>query len=228
VSVLADYEWGERRDMLVAMPPCPRTVLDVGCGAGMGFLSLVRKGVTVVGVDADPAGVAKARSRLSEAVVMDVERDPWPAEWTGRYDVVAFCDCLEHLVDPWRVLRDVRPLLRPGGRVVASLPNLRQWRLVVKLLAGRWRYHDEAGIMNRGHLRFFTRQTICELFAGAGYGRPTFHFQPAFHLRGPERVVSRLALGGMADLLYSSHTVSAEPAGTLPPGGGGQGGGDES
>jgi SAM-dependent methyltransferase len=209
---MSDYEWGERWDMACALPPNPKAVLDVGCGSGMDFLSLVKRGITVVGVDIDRMAIEKARPRLSEVRFMDVERDEWPAEWHARFDVVAFCDSLEHMGDPWRVLRSVRPLIRPGGRVVVSLPNIRQWRVVIKLVAGIWRYTEGPGIMNRGHLRFFTRRTIADLFSAAGYRRPVFYFpRRTFHLSPPERVVNALTFGLMADLLYASYTASAEP-----------------
>jgi SAM-dependent methyltransferase len=209
---MSDYEWGERWDMAPALPANPKTILDVGCGSGMDFLSLVKQGSSVVGVDIDPKAIEKARPRLTEVRVMDVEREEWPAEWRARFDVVAFCDSLEHVVDPWRTLQGVRPLLRPGGRVVVSLPNLRQWRVLAKLAAGGWQYTKGPGIMNRGHLHFFTRRTIEDLFRAAGYQRPLFYFpRRTFHLRAPERVANTLTFGLLADLLYASHTVSAEP-----------------
>jgi 2-polyprenyl-3-methyl-5-hydroxy-6-metoxy-1,4-benzoquinol methylase len=210
---MSDYEWGERWDLDCALPARPESILDVGCGAGMDFLSLAKRGTEVVGVDSDPAAIAKASARLREVRLLEVGRDPWPSEWQGHFEVVAFCDSLEHMVDPWTVLRDVRPLLRTGGRVVASIPNLRQWRLVVKLAMGRFDYVIGAGTMNREHLRFFTRRTITDMFREAGYAEPTFHFPwRTFHLPGPERVAHALLLRSCPDLLYGSHTVSAIPA----------------
>jgi SAM-dependent methyltransferase len=198
--------------MWCALPPNPKTVLDIGCGSGMGLAGLVTRGITVVGVDVDPKAIAKARLRLSEVRLMDVERDSWPADWLGRFDVVAFCDSLEHFDDPWSVLRATRPLLRGSGRVVASVPNLRQWRMLAKLALGQWHYHDGPGIMNRGHLRFFTAQTARDLFTESGYREPTLYFpRRTFHLGGPERVLNALTLGVVPEIFYASLTISAEP-----------------
>lgn len=114
--------------------------------------------------------------------------------------------------DPWRVLESVRPLISPEGRVVVSLPNVRQWRVVLKLAYGMWRYTEGAGIMNRSHFHFFTRQTIDELFRSASYQTTVFYFpRRTFHLRPPERIANMLTFGLLAELLYDSHTVSAEP-----------------
>lgn len=86
------------------------------------------------------------------------------------FDCIVFNDILEHLLAPWDVLRDVAAmLLSDGGAIVASIPNIRHYSVIKSLwLEGDWRY-EEAGILDRTHLRFFTRKTIGELFRNAGY-----------------------------------------------------------
>jgi len=210
--MLDELEFGERWDAFCALPPDPRSILDVGCGSGMGFQSLRRRGVRVVGVDHDRNAIATASQRLDEALLMDVETQPWPDRFLGTFDVVAFCDCIEHLADPWRTLASVRSLLSPAGIVIASIPNLRQWRLIVKLALGKWDYVSGAGTVQRGHLRFFTRRTIIDMFLESGYQQPNFFFPPnTFHLQPLERTINRLTFGRVTDLLYGSHTVSAMP-----------------
>ena len=205
-------EFGERWDAYCALPPDLKSILDVGCGAGIGFQSLRRRGVRVVGVDNDRNAIAAASQRLDEALLIDVERQPWPDRFLGTFDVVVFCDCLEHLADPWRTLASVRSLLSPTGMVIASIPNLRQWRLIVKLALGRWDYATAAGTVQRGHLRFFTRATIIDMFLESGYQQPNFFFPlRTFHLQPLERMINRLTLGRVKDLLYGSHTISALP-----------------
>ena len=84
-----------------------------------------------------------------------------------RFDDVVFGDILEHLIDPWRALRDAAAVLRPEGKVLTSIANVSHvstlWCLVVR---GRWP-HQTRGIHDRTHLRFFTRRTLLELFAQA-------------------------------------------------------------
>jgi 2-polyprenyl-3-methyl-5-hydroxy-6-metoxy-1,4-benzoquinol methylase len=207
-----EESFGERWDVFCALPQDPGSILDVGCGVGLGFQTFKRRGVRVVGIDNDPNAVRQAAENLSEAVLLDVERDPWPESFLGAFDVVAFCDALEHLVDPWAALGKVRALLTEQGVVVASIPNVRQVRVVAKLALGRWDYVKGAGTVQRGHLRFFTRRTITDMFDEAGYEGVKFFFpRQTFHLRRPERLLNSITVGRFADLLYGSYTLSARP-----------------
>ncbi len=198
--------------MHCAIPAGARSLLDVGCGAGGGFAGLRQRGLRIVGIDHDPAVVDTARHVLDDALVLDVESGDLPREFTGAFDVVAFADCLEHLRDPWTVLRTVRHLLTPRGVVVASVPNVRQIRVVAKLALGRWTYVDGPGVMSNSHLRFFTERTVRNLFEIAGYADVRCYYpRRTFHLRQPERTLNTLTGGLFAGLLYNSLTASARP-----------------
>jgi SAM-dependent methyltransferase len=86
----------------------------------------------------------------------------------GSFDVVLGGDVIEHLRDPAATLARLRPLLRPGGRVVLSTPNVANWAIRLSLLSGRWRYTDR-GILDRSHTHLFTRATLAETLERAGY-----------------------------------------------------------
>jgi SAM-dependent methyltransferase len=105
--------------------------------------------------------------RVLDAVYTGNADDPLPNEWPAP-DCVIFADVLEHLVDPWRTARKYRDLLRPGGTVVASIPNVAHRSVLGGLLRHRWDY-DVQGILDRTHLRFFTRETALEMFEQAGF-----------------------------------------------------------
>jgi SAM-dependent methyltransferase len=155
-----------RQDVADLVPPRCRRVLDVGCAAGE-FGSLLRsRGHTVSGIELVPEVADLARRRLDAVATADVEADgfPFPA---ASFDAIVFADVLEHLVDPWRVLREAVRLLADDGVVVASIPNVQNLDVVRRLLRGRWDYR-ERGILDVGHLRFFTLHTIRSLFAQAG------------------------------------------------------------
>lgn len=219
----SEFTYGERWDVFSALPASPDSILDIGCGTGLGFQTYRERGSRLVGVDIDPEVLEEASKNMDEARLLNIETEEWPAEFHKSFDVVAFCDTLEHLNDPWKVLQEVRPLLTEKGTVVASIPNIRQIRLVIKLLLlGRWDYAKGAGTIQVGHLRFFTRKTISDMFVDAGYARPKFLFPTrTFHLNGPERLLNRLTRGLFSDLLYGSYLVQAKPetSGAFEPGG---------
>ncbi len=148
--------------------PDGRKILDVGCSRG-GFgraLKARSPGREVYGIE--PTDAARHAGEVLDRVAQGSFPDDVPAGW-GRFDLVCFFDVLEHLSDPWAALRHARALLAGGGRVVASIPNVRCVAVTVPLvLRGEWRY-TEVGILDRTHLRFFTRSGIEDLFAESGY-----------------------------------------------------------
>lgn len=157
----------DRRDMLRLVPDGVRTALDVGCSTGR-FMKLLQQRVPVVwGIEPHPDAARTAAGSGSTVVEGSFPHD-LPAD-APKFDLVVFNDVLEHMTDPWTCLADTRSLLSDGGWVVASLPNLRNLRVLVDLVwSGRFDYVD-TGVLDRTHLRFFTRATIIELFEGAGF-----------------------------------------------------------
>jgi 2-polyprenyl-3-methyl-5-hydroxy-6-metoxy-1,4-benzoquinol methylase len=141
-------------------------VLEIGCGAGELGRLLKERGHIVAGVELVPEAAEAARRHLDQVVTADVEADGLPFA-PGSFDAVIFADVLEHLIDPWRVLRETAALLTPNGCVIASIPNVQNGDVIWRLLRGRWDYR-ERGILDRGHLRFFALQGIRALFAQAG------------------------------------------------------------
>jgi SAM-dependent methyltransferase len=143
----------------------PSRVLDLGCGAGLVADRLRAAGhhVTGVDLDEDPA----VADRVDRFVKADLD-EGLPPEVGTDYDVVLAADVFEHLRQPDRLLRELRSVLRPGGVVVASIPNFAHWYPRLRVLAGRFDY-DRRGILDRGHLRFFTRASFERLAESAGY-----------------------------------------------------------
>jgi 2-polyprenyl-3-methyl-5-hydroxy-6-metoxy-1,4-benzoquinol methylase len=145
-----------------------KTVLDVGCATGYLARALVERGCTVSGVELEPEAAEQARPVLRRLVVGDLAALDLDAELEHeRFDVVVLGDILEHLVDPVRLLRQAVGLLEPGGSVVISIPHVAHGSLRLALLQGRWEYLDR-GLLDRTHLRFFTRRSLVEMLAEAG------------------------------------------------------------
>ena len=142
-------------------------VLDVGCSSGYLARPLAARGNTIVGIELDPEAARAAEEFCELVLVGDVETMDLPLE-PGSFDVVLGGDVIEHLRDPAATLARLRPLLRPGGRVVVSTPNVANWAIRLSLLSGRWRYTDR-GILDRSHTHLFTRATLAETLERAGY-----------------------------------------------------------
>jgi O-antigen biosynthesis protein len=148
-------------------------VLDVGCHSGlMGSLVKAKLKAEVVGLDLDPVALEVARTRLDRVYDVDLELEGWADEseekGEGNFDVALFGDVLEHTRDPEFILRETRKLLKPGGKVIVSLPNVANLRVRLGLLRGNFSY-AESGILDRTHLRFFTLESAHDLLERAGY-----------------------------------------------------------
>jgi 2-polyprenyl-3-methyl-5-hydroxy-6-metoxy-1,4-benzoquinol methylase len=161
------YESG-REDLLGHVPLKAREVLDIGSARGLfGQLLKKRQKCVVTGIDADGRLVAVARDRLDEVITGDVE-EILDRGILGKYDCVVCGDVLEHLNNPWKVVKGLKNHLRKGGIVVASTPNIMNWAIFFDLMRGRWDYVPFS-ILSGSHIRFFTRDTFTELFEEAGY-----------------------------------------------------------
>jgi 2-polyprenyl-3-methyl-5-hydroxy-6-metoxy-1,4-benzoquinol methylase len=141
-----------------------RRLLDTGAADGFLAEVLTARGWIVTAVERDPVQAERARGKCHEVVAADlIEAAP---KLRGPFDAIVYGDVLEHLADPIAALRSVNPSLAPGGLVVISIPNVAHLWVRLSLLLGRFEY-AERGILDRTHLRFFTRRTLLELLAQA-------------------------------------------------------------
>jgi SAM-dependent methyltransferase len=165
-----DYYDHARLALLDLFPRPPTRLLDVGCGSGAtGAAAKTRwPGAETIGIEIVPEAAQRATARLDRVVAGSAEALDLAAAGISGVDGVILADVLEHLVDPWRFLERLRAVLDPSAMVVASIPNIANLWLLDELAAGRFAYTAD-GLLDRTHLRFFTRQSIAALFDGAGY-----------------------------------------------------------
>jgi 2-polyprenyl-3-methyl-5-hydroxy-6-metoxy-1,4-benzoquinol methylase len=144
--------------------PAGGALLDIGAGPGHLGAAVAGHFGYVAGVEADvstppPPGVY--HRWVAGAA------DP-AAVWERSFDAIVFADVLEHLGDPAPMLLAARRWIAPGGLLLVSLPNVANVTVRISLLAGRFEYADR-GILDRTHLRFFTRRSARRAIEAAGF-----------------------------------------------------------
>jgi 2-polyprenyl-3-methyl-5-hydroxy-6-metoxy-1,4-benzoquinol methylase len=146
-----------------------RHVLDVGCSTGYLASALKSAGNEVSGIEVDPVAAEQARPFLKQLVVGDLNTLSLAEAFAGvQFDRVVLADVLEHITNPGAVLRDIKGLLAPEGKLVVSMPNVSHGSLRLALLQGSWRY-STVGLLDETHIRFYTLETIVGMLADEGY-----------------------------------------------------------
>lgn len=157
---------GLRADILSLIPDNVGRVLDFGCSIGrLGEELKHRFGAEVVGIELNEKMAKVAKEKLDKVIIGDIDKINLEDHLVPNYfDCVIFADILEHLTNPWGVLKNATTFLNNDGIVIASIPNVRHYTIVLNLLfRGYWPYR-ERGLYDETHLRFFTLRNIEELF----------------------------------------------------------------
>jgi SAM-dependent methyltransferase len=148
-----------RREMLKYIPNGSRRILDVGCGNG-GFGDIIKQylRIEVWGIDVEEKAIEFAKEKLDNAILGDfLLSNSLPDEY---FDVICFNDVLEHMADPYSALKISCKYLSDKGVIIGSVPNVRHISIIRNLLINKdWEY-TAAGIMDFGHLRFFTMKSL--------------------------------------------------------------------
>ncbi|HEX3348208.1 MAG TPA: methyltransferase [Acetobacteraceae bacterium] len=154
--------------LLERIPLSARLILDVGCNTGALGADYKRRNPAAryLGIEKDPDCAAIARARLDRVANVDVEQTPAPFD-VRQFDCIIYGDSLEHLVDPWALLRAHARLLSDDGTMLICIPNVSHWSFAERLLRGTFDYED-AGLLDRSHLRWFTWETTKRAIAATG------------------------------------------------------------
>lgn len=164
-----EYFVQTRPEMMKFIPKDSNTILDVGCGRGLFGNQLKHKfNAKVWGIEIDEKEGEQAKEKIDKVFIGDVVKliNEIPDKY---FDCIVFNDVLEHLVDPYNLLLKIKTKLKVNGVIICSIPNVRYFfNLKNLMIKKQWKYED-AGILDKTHLRFFTEKSIKDMFKNLNY-----------------------------------------------------------
>lgn len=155
-------------DLIDVSPDEKIRILDVGCACGANLLHIKNqyKEAELYGIELNPHAAENATT-FAQMLMADIEsaKLEYPP---GFFDYIILADILEHLQNPWEVLKRLYQHLAPGGKILASIHNVMHFSIIQGLLQGKWTYESE-GILEKSHLRFFTFTEIHKMLIQTGF-----------------------------------------------------------
>ncbi len=159
----------ERKEMLEFIEGSPSKIFEAGCGTG-NFGEVLKKkfNTEVTCVELFENAANKAKKKVDKVICGNIEKEIDNIE-NNYYDLIIFNDVLEHLHDPWSLLKKTAGKLGSGGRVIASIPNIRYLQTMAEIVIKKDFKYTDAGILDKTHIRFFTKKSIIRMFEECGY-----------------------------------------------------------
>ncbi|MCL5411593.1 MAG: class I SAM-dependent methyltransferase [Patescibacteria group bacterium] len=202
------YFSGVRSELLPFFEGKNKKILDVGCGTGAILRELKRLGIAkeIVGVEIHKESAKAAEKFLDKVFVGNVEELTLP--YKNYFDYIILADVIEHTSDPWETVNRAVGYLKKDGYLILSIPNIRNWRIFREVfLKGSFEY-KEAGVMDRGHLRFFTKKSIEKLLSCLDFRVVDLRINVAFDNRKQDWL-NRLMFGQLGRLFIEQYLVKA-------------------
>jgi len=200
-----------RAEMLKFIPENCVTFLEVGCGGGYfgKMLKINRPLADVHGIEICPEAAEEAKKNLDNVINSDIN-NALNSLQDNHYDCFIFNDVLEHFADPVDVLKKLKPKLKNGGFIVASIPNVRYFSVIYDLIVNKdWKYQEE-GILDYTHLRFFTKKSIPRLFEAAGFKVISINGLNKNRFGVGFKVLNFLCRGSLDDMKYLQYACVAK------------------
>jgi 2-polyprenyl-3-methyl-5-hydroxy-6-metoxy-1,4-benzoquinol methylase len=185
-------------ETLAIMPKGISNILDIGGGNG-NYVAAAKSatGASIAAiVDVSTEAISNLNPQVDLASACDVEQpgsiESFVKSYDFEFDLILCLDVLEHLVDPWRVVSRLHAIMPEGGYLLASIPNVQNYRIAIRSISGQWSYRS-TGLFDRTHLRYFARKSAIAMMTGTGLslvatGR-------TFGPRPMDRQLHRLSLG---------------------------------
>lgn len=158
-----------RPELTHYVPLQNKTVLDVGCGSGnFGLMLKELFNCSVWGIEPDETAAQEAKGKL-DTVINDLYRPSAGIPAAQKFDCIFFNDVLEHMAQPEEALAMASTMLAKDGHVVASIPSIRFYPVILSLLRYKDFQYQNAGVMDKTHLRFFTAKSMVRMFEESGF-----------------------------------------------------------
>lgn len=206
-----DYYSYERKELYPFIPDTVKRSLDVGCAKGTFSERLKKEKETETwGIEMVPEVAEIAKSKLDN--VLTGAFDDVCGQLPKKYfDCVFFNDVLEHMPYPDDCLMRVRDNIVSDGRIVASIPNMRYIGLLIDLVLKKdWEYKD-SGIMDKTHLRFFTKKSMIRMFDKCGYEICCIEGINPISPYCLTSIVNFLTFNSIEDVKYTQFVIVAKP-----------------
>ena len=171
-----------RKDIISLIPNNPdQKILEIGAGAGNTLLYIKENQLAreVMGVELiEIANSNQKHPLIDKFQIANIEQENIQAK-EEYFDIIICADVLEHLVDPWSIVNKLSQYLKKGGVLIVSIPNIREWKTLGKIIfQGDFSYQSAGGIMDKTHLRFFCKRNIYQLLNTPAlsifYSKPNF------------------------------------------------------
>jgi 2-polyprenyl-3-methyl-5-hydroxy-6-metoxy-1,4-benzoquinol methylase len=207
-----EYYINMRPEMLRFIPKSAKTSLEIGCGSGNFSAQLVHKDIETWGVEPFIESANEAKGKLNKVLIgtLDETLKDLPDNY---FDVIIMNDVIEHLLEPWDDIVNLKSKLKKDGVLVTSIPNVRYSKNLFKMIFKRdWKYTDDL-ILDRTHYRFFTRKSIQRMFKECGYSIETIkgiNVTKSFLYFPFAILFNILFLGSQFDMFFMQHATVAK------------------
>ncbi len=188
-----EYYSNIRWRIIDLIPEGSNRILEVGCGTGSTLIKLkeLHKAQEIYGLELNGEVLQEHIKDIDKVIIGDVERvePPFQEEF---FDYIIFADVLEHLIEPEEVLKRYMKYLKKDGAIIASIPNIKNYTvLFVLVIRDRFEYRD-AGILDRSHLRFFTKKEIVDMFERTGMHITEMRSNLSFPMNAMDKMLNTL------------------------------------
>lgn len=202
------YFAGVRDDMLDLIDKKSQNILEIGCGRGATGKLALEKNIAAqyIGVELMEGAAQEAKKWLTHVEIGDVEKMDLDT-LGGPFDVIICSEVLEHLYDPWVLVEKLTQLLKNGGVIIASSPNIASKSVITALFKGDFEY-TEFGIMDQTHIRWFAPKNYRKMFSDAGLQIEIC--KPVREISWKARLINKLSLNKFKHLFWNQTMIKAK------------------